>query len=419
MKAYLAALIVFSFWASAQMLTADSSESAERAGARDAPLRVLVLFSNQRTLPANIEIQLGLWSSLGPAINSYEIELFEEYLEAHRLSVGDNEPAMIPYLRERYKEMTPDVVVSLGTQAVAFSEQWMDAVFPEAIRVFGVVREDELEALQLRKPLAGLRYSIAVEPLLDAILNLMPNTDEVILVGGDTTFDRNMVQEARKIIEAGYPLEVTELIGGTPESISERLSQREPGAVVLFMTYFKDETGVTRIPRKVVEKISSESAVPVFAFFDTMMGSGVVGVATKPFVEQGKLLGGIIERIAGGESPEEIGILPEGPPRLLFDDRAFRRYKLDSKKLPPGAEVRFERPGLIESHPIAFAVGTGTILIQTLLIIARREPKGAPWKAKIARELRTHTTTGNPWIAKRLNMGHPSRVTNLIREHSK
>ena len=44
------------------------------------------------------------------------------------------------------------------------------------------------------------------------------------------------------------------------------------------------------------------------------------------------------------------------------------------------------------------------------------EPKGAPWKAAIARMLRTQTTAGNPWIAKRLNMGHPSRVTNLIRE---
>lgn len=41
--------------------------------------------------------------------------------------------------------------------------------------------------------------------------------------------------------------------------------------------------------------------------------------------------------------------------------------------------------------------------------------KGAEWKAKIARELRAGTTAGNVWIARRLNMGHPSRVTSLIR----
>lgn len=49
----------------------------------------------------------------------------------------------------------------------------------------------------------------------------------------------------------------------------------------------------------------------------------------------------------------------------------------------------------------------------------KAEQKGAPWKAIIARELRAHTTANNSWIARRLNMGHPSRVTNLIREHAK
>jgi len=43
-------------------------------------------------------------------------------------------------------------------------------------------------------------------------------------------------------------------------------------------------------------------------------------------------------------------------------------------------------------------------------------PKGAQWKVDIAGMLRSETTAGNPWIAKRLNMGHPSRVSNLIRE---
>jgi len=44
------------------------------------------------------------------------------------------------------------------------------------------------------------------------------------------------------------------------------------------------------------------------------------------------------------------------------------------------------------------------------------DPKGAEWKAKIARLLRAKTTATNPWIAERLNMGHPSRITNLLRE---
>ena len=39
------------------------------------------------------------------------------------------------------------------------------------------------------------------------------------------------------------------------------------------------------------------------------------------------------------------------------------------------------------------------------------DPKGAAWKIEIARRLRKETSASNPWIAGRLNMGHPSRVS--------
>lgn len=338
----------------------------------DEALRVLVLFANQRTLPANKLVQEGLWSSLSAAVNSNRIELFEEYLEVYRLSVGDpdEEPAMVSFLRERYENMEPDIVVSLSFPASAFSERWIDRIFPDAIRVFGVVREDELAALPGSESMVGVLNTVAVKPLLDAILDLMPETREVIVVGGATSFDRILVDKVRRTIEAEFSLKVTEVVGGTPESVATRLSQESPGAVVLFTTYFKDETGVTYIPMKVVKKLSAASSVPVFAFFDTMFGSGVLGVAASPFYEQGRLVGEVVERIAVGESPSEIGIVSDRVSKLLFDDRAMKRFRLDPRKLPPDAELLFRKPGLIESHPIAFAVGTGTIAIQTFLIVA-------------------------------------------------
>lgn len=43
-------------------------------------------------------------------------------------------------------------------------------------------------------------------------------------------------------------------------------------------------------------------------------------------------------------------------------------------------------------------------------------PKGADWKTRIALKLRSETTASNPWISTRLNMGHPSRISNSIRK---
>jgi len=42
--------------------------------------------------------------------------------------------------------------------------------------------------------------------------------------------------------------------------------------------------------------------------------------------------------------------------------------------------------------------------------------KGASWKIEIAKRLRKETTASNVWIAERLNMGHPNRVSNAINQ---
>ena len=337
---------------------------------QSAPLRVLVLYSNQRTLPANKDVQNGLWTSLEGAINSHRVELFEEYLEIHRLPMEDDEPVMVSYLRARYAKLRPDVVVSVGPQALDFTSTWMENVFPEAIEVFAVIRKDQLMAAKLRGPRIGVLNVVQVVPLLELASSLLPGTREVVLVGGSAPYDRDLLNLVRQEIEGAFPWKVREAEASTPDAIAAELSQLSPGTIALFTTFFKDSAGVTYIPKRVVERISEDSAVPVFALYDTMFDTGTTGVAATPFFEHGRSLGNLLERIAEGETLSEIDQVLPTEPRFLFDARAMRRYGMDIGALPDPVEVFFEKPRLIESHPVAFAVGITTILIQTSLIAA-------------------------------------------------
>jgi hypothetical protein len=49
----------------------------------------------------------------------------------------------------------------------------------------------------------------------------------------------------------------------------------------------------------------------------------------------------------------------------------------------------------------------------------RMDRKGAPWKRAIAVRLRTRTAATNPWIAQRLNTGHPSYISKWLKETPK
>ncbi|WP_269540594.1 ATP-binding protein [Cerasicoccus fimbriatus] len=363
-------MAVFCWLTSVHMQAEVPSVETNSNQTQSPPLRVLVLYSNQRTLPANQDFQNGLWASLEGAINTHRIELFEEYLEIHRLPLEDDEPIMVSYLRERYADLKPDVVVSVGGQALDFSSHWMANVIPEAIEIFAAVREDQLMAVEQNKPFVGVLNVVQVVPLLEVASSMLPATKEIVLVGGSAPYDRALMRVARQNIQEAFPWEIREIIAASPDAIAAELSQLSPETIVLYTTFFKDSAGVTYIPKRVLERISKDSAVPIFALFDTMLGSGATGIAATPFDEQGRSLGSVLERIAQGETPSEIGLVSASAPRYLFDARAMRRYGMDPGAVPDEVEIFFEQPSLIQAHPVAFTVAVVTILVQASLIAA-------------------------------------------------
>ena len=360
-KLALVLMFVCGFWVSGESAGADEDQPSK-------PLRVLVLFSNQRTLPANQEMQRGIWSSLEPLINSHRIELFEEYLEFHRLPVADENPPMVSFLKKRYKEMVPDVIVLIGTQALDFSEKWMSSIFPDAKKVFAGVLEDQARLFGERYPSAGVVYELAVQPLLEKVEAMMPEVHSVVLVAGAAKFDREVVEIVKDQLEDKGSWEISEIVGEMPESAADKLSDLPSGTVVVFTSYFQNTEGVTYIPRKVLKQLSEKSSAPIFALYDTMLGSGATGIGASPFIDQGREAGELIQRIVAGESPREIGTIVDDDLKFRFDAREMRRYGLDPKLAPEGVEIFYEYPGLIESHPYAFFFGTMTILVQSLLI---------------------------------------------------
>lgn len=76
-----------------------------------------------------------------------------------------------------------------------------------------------------------------------------------------------------------------------------------------------------------------------------------------------------------------------------------------------GGDVRELREGKWESELEKHLKRTGKTTQDVLA-----DAKSSVWKVRIARELRRSTTATNPWIAKSLAMGHPSRVSNLVND---
>lgn len=332
--------------------------------------RVLILFSNDRLLPANQEMERGLRSAFEEDGEIPSVDLFAEFLDAVRFPQPGQSAAMEDFLRDRHRDAPPVAWIALGPQALDFLMERRDSLFPGTPIVFGGIDRGHVAAQAGKKGLTGRPMNWSVAPLLERLPEIRPQVNKVLLVSGAADFDRVGHEQAltqaapfkdRYLIESslGEPLDV----------LMERVSRLPADSLVIYLTYFRTPDGDTLLPRTVAEWLAEKSRAPVLCFFETYLGTGVMGGAMVPFVEEGRAIGRIARRVVGGEDADSIGILPAGEPRWIVDERAMRRHGWTARDLPAGAEIRFRKPSLWEAHRPAVIAGIGALLLQSALIV--------------------------------------------------
>lgn len=361
-----------------------------------APPRVLVLFSNDRLLPANQRYDEGMRRALDPQENQVPVTLFAEFLDAIRLGGAEREEAMEEYLLKRYRETAPQVLVALGPQALDFFLKRRDSLFPGVPLVFGGVSVERVKDL---KGVAGLPMELTVAPAVEALQAMRPQTREIVLVHGSSDFDRSWRDKAlAQCAPFADRVKISDFPELPLEELKSRLSALPESTAVIYLTYFLSPTGETYTPASVASPLAEASAVPLIGPYDTYIGSGLLGVSASPFEEEGMVLGKVIRRVLSGETVESIGVLPPNPSRVILDARQVERWKIRS--LPATAELRFRTPTLWEAHRTGVIATVTVIGLQGVLIaglvFARAHQRRAEMELRLSEARFSGVFRGSP-----------------------
>lgn len=329
--------------------------------------RVLILFSNDRLLPANQRYDEGLRRATDPKGDEPPVAFYAEFLDAIRLGGPEREAAMEEYLAVRYRDTPPEVLVALGPQALSFLLDRKATLFPNTPLIFGGVSSAQLDQLHGQPALAGLPMELDVAPIVGALLEMRPQTKELVLVHGAAAFDRSWRDQAvRQCAQFQERVKLTLLPELSLNDLKARLGTLPSHAAVVYLTYFQSPEGETYTPARIAVDIAASSSVPVVGPYDTYLGTGILGVSVSPFEDEGMALGGILRRVLDGETPGSVGIAKPNPPHLILDARAIRRWNLT--KVPAGAELRFLTPSLWRQHRSAVIAAATVLALQGFLI---------------------------------------------------
>ena len=338
--------------------------------------RVLVLYSDERLLPANIIADEAIRATFaGDARN--HIEFYSEFLDVSRFPGETQQQRQRDFFRDKYQKRPPDLVIAGGDPALEFLLKYRTTLF-SGVPIVHCGVEEALPKEMPDAKIAGIPMFRAAASTLELALSLQPDTRNVAVVAGSTSGDLESAEQFRRETSTfADRVGFTWLTNLSLPDLRDELSRLPDHTLVLYLTMFQDAAGASFTPRQALELFAPASHAPIYGCYDTYLGHGIVGGSMVTFEEVGRKAALLGMRILAGEDPQTAARSESHQAAPMFDWRQLRQWNISEKRLPPGSVVRFKETTYWEQHRwfILGAVSLGAVeafLIGVLLIQRRR-----------------------------------------------
>ena len=342
---------------------------------------ILILYSGQFGLPGYDRANEGLWPTLRAAGVATDT-VFSEYLDLGRNPSPAYRDQLSDFLKQKYAGRKLGAIIAISTSAAVF-------VLDQRYRLFeGVPVIAALPALSrlpntATHPLVVLGDRYDIGGTLRVALDVLPETETVLVVGGVSAFDQNQERSAREQLKPwDGKLRIGYLSDLSAEEILRRVSGPLPKTVILYLGIFQDSTGRSFIPDDFARVLAQSASAPVFSMQDNWLDAGIVGGSMTSFQEDGAAAGRLALKILNGESivhvPPRVVPVPNRP---MFQWAQLKRWGLDESKLPAHSIVVGKPVPIWEQHPAAALATLAFVFLQSGLIVAllwqRRQKRAA------------------------------------------
>jgi PAS domain S-box-containing protein len=345
-------------------------QPSKLASVEASPKRVLVIFSDERLLPANVILDEAMRTRFAAALGS-GVDCFSEFLDISRFGGNAQEDRVRDFLRDKYSAMPPDLVITVGRPALTFVMRYRGNLFTKVPVLFCGLTGSEMPA-RIDDPLiVGIPSTPDFTHTMELILRLHPQTREIALIAGVSPSDVTCAQAARDELRAFEDrVKLRWLTNRSLADLQAELSQLPDGTIVLYTTLFQDQTGQVYAPREALARFSLRSRVPIYGVYDTYIGYGVVGGSVIPFETIGNKTAEVGLRILSGQDPQSAARGQGYDGTFMFDSRQLKRFGISEARLPAGSIVRFKEYSIWERYWRAILIATAICIAQTLLIVS-------------------------------------------------
>ncbi|MBN1236676.1 MAG: PAS domain S-box protein [Methanotrichaceae archaeon] len=290
-----------------------------------------------------------------------------EYMDCMQYPEKDYQRCLLDLYRYKFSKRKLDQVIVFDSPAMAFALEHREELFPEAFLIFARTNIDTNPMNLTGERITGTLQNIEIAGTLQAMLQLHPHADQVLVVLDDTETGnvlRDELDELSPLFKDKLSLSVLQVPrGGNMSQVLFTVEALDNSSLVLCGLFNNDGNCMVCNSSEATAQICSHSRVPVYGLWDFQLGQGILGGE----LLSGRVLGESAAALAVGVlNGDKTPITQNRSPTLEFDRKQLERFGISEQSLPQGSEVFNFLPSIFEKYN-SLILALATMLLSIVL----------------------------------------------------
>jgi diguanylate cyclase (GGDEF)-like protein len=295
---------------------------------------ILVLLSYHQSYPWTQYFLNGL----GTVKEKYDepINFYLVNMESVRLPDALTSEEWIEYLLKKYSGIHIDAVIAESAWASDFLNRNSETLFGSVPKIY--FTGDEIKNEPYNKVLS-FQYDLYARETFELAIKQNPKTENIYIIRGTNPGTEEIIQNLCMLIKDKPELKYTILENLTYEQYLDEIENTPPNSLIFFTLLLNDIDGKKLIPRDFLSELALVSNAPVYSFWSSFIGSGVVGGYMADGAETAEsMVEAAMDYIKNGKFKDEY-IAAD----IFIDWNAVKRFNINENTIPGNAQI-FSKP---------------------------------------------------------------------------
>lgn len=300
-----------------------------------------------------------------------ESKLSYEYIGGEGMTDRQYNEKLTAWLKKKYTHIRFDMIIGIMPASSQFLLDYGESLFPDSRLLFALPAKEQVSRITAKKKSAAVLSATDPIPMtIEQIRILFPETEHLLVVSGSSKDDLIYQQITKNCLEGKtWPKTVEYLMGLPTNELIQKLARSRDRTVVLMLTYLLDREGNPLTTVQVMKNIAGKSTVPIFSFYDTIMGLGIVGGRLSSTASYGDTIAVTAQKLFSIDNDSSLPPITAGG-RYMFDWRQIEKWKIPPEKIPPESYILYRTTPFWKQNLPEIVVISGIILLEAILILA-------------------------------------------------